>query len=388
MAKRNGVWKIFTILGILIIAILLCYLSVALYFYFGKPNDIATKLKVWNLMSDQSIGDIYLDASFRVTDGDNAFYGVNVDENGYVVTLASEVDKDGDYKLYQNNGLIYGGKVAFSDKDLNIALLKLYSLKNKEENLSLPYVEIGDLYSSSISFNSSFIVVGDPLSQNNILTVNNVTMYPYVDETIKLVDGKQVVEFVNTSPYYYSVENYTIYSQGGIFNRKGEFLGLVYDYTVSSVNSNVANFFILDAGVIDLVLDNVRNSDEYQNNLVESLVGYDMYELQSYLDYPLNSSSNYIYFNEKWTEVPQDALTKFYNGADGVYLVEDFVYNDFTIPANNFITSVNYNLFSYSIYTKADLLYILYSAEPGEILTITSQNISTSEIVRTRITVE
>ena len=100
MAKRNGVWKIFTILGILIIAILLCYLSVALYFYFGKPNDIATKLKVWNLMSDQSIGDIYLDASFRVTDGDNAFYGVNVDENGYVVTLASEVDKDGDYKLY------------------------------------------------------------------------------------------------------------------------------------------------------------------------------------------------------------------------------------------------------------------------------------------------
>ena len=139
MAKRNGVWKVFSIIGILLIAVLLCYFSVALYFYFGKPNDISSKLKVWNLMSDQSLGEIYLDASYRIAGDDTTLYGVNIDEEGYVITLASQIDVEDNYILYSYSGKIYGGRVVFCDTYFNHYLKKKYlpKKKNKIQKLSL-----------------------------------------------------------------------------------------------------------------------------------------------------------------------------------------------------------------------------------------------------------
>ena len=387
MAKRSGVGKVFTIIGILLLAILLCYFSIAIYLYFANSNNISSKLKVWNLMSDQSVGELYLDASFSISNGEDSFYGVNVHENGYVLTIASNVEEDETYTLYQKNGKVYRGEVVFLDTDINLALIKLYSFET-EKTISLPFVAVGDLYSSSLTFNSTYIAVGDPLLENNVSTINDLEFYTYAHAKTKLVDGKEVVEYVNTSPYYYSIENYSTTSQGGVFNKKGELLGLVYDYSISPINTNNANYFILDVDVMNFILDDVVSSTSYENNLVSSVVGFDMYELQCYLDYPLTSSSDYIYFNGQWMQVPENVINLYYSGVDGVYLTEDFVYNGTTIPANCFITSLNYNLFSYNIYTKADLLYILYSLESGDALTLTYQNLATSEISRTRITVE
>ena len=87
-------------------------------------------------------------------------------------------------------------------------------------------------------------------------------------------------------------------------------------------------------------------------------------------------------------EVPEVVVDLYQTGVDGIYLMEDFVYNNTTISSGNFITSVNYNLMSYNIYTKMDLFYLFYFAESGETITITSQNLDTQEITRTRITVE
>ena len=389
MAKRNGVWKVFSIIGILLIAVLLCYFSVALYFYFGKPNDISSKLKVWNLMSDQSLGEIYLDASYRIAGDDITLYGVNIDEEGYVITLASQIDVEDNYILYSYSGKIYGGRVVFCDTYFNLAVIKMYDLKEEIKELSLPYVQIGDIYSSALSFNSTFVVTGDPLEENNILTVNEISIYPYIDYVTREVDGKTIVDFVNTSAYYYNVADYSNYSQGGIFNRKGELLGLIYNYNVMSSNTNNANVMVLDVSIIDYIIDDIKNSDNYSNALIENFNGFDMYELNCYLNCALDDYSPYcIYYNGSWVEVPEVVVDLYQTGVDGIYLMEDFVYNNTTISSGNFITSVNYNLMSYNIYTKMDLFYLFYFAESGETITITSQNLDTQEITRTRITVE
>ena len=149
MAKRNGVWKVFSIIGILLIAVLLCYFSVALYFYFGKPNDISSKLKVWNLMSNESVGEMYVDASFDIREVNNSnetgYYGINLDERGYVLTLASNVEEGETYLLYRKNGEIYSGTCVFDEENFNLAIIKINA-----ENLSLPYVKVGTMNNGKI----------------------------------------------------------------------------------------------------------------------------------------------------------------------------------------------------------------------------------------------
>ena len=180
MVKRNGVWKIFTIIGILLLAVLLCYFSVALYFYFGKVNDISGKLKVYNLMSDESVGEMYLDASYCLQSGDKKFYGINVDESGYLVTIASDVADETDFYAYSGRGEVFFGKLVFCDESYNLAIVKLFDIVDSEKELSLPYVSIGDISYSTFSLNPSYIVVGNPLENNNILSVNSLSLYKYI----------------------------------------------------------------------------------------------------------------------------------------------------------------------------------------------------------------
>ena len=59
MEKKGGVWKILLIIGIVIFALLLCYFSVVLYFYLTKTNDISSKLSLFNLFSDEQVGEMY-----------------------------------------------------------------------------------------------------------------------------------------------------------------------------------------------------------------------------------------------------------------------------------------------------------------------------------------
>lgn len=372
--KRNGVWKIFTIIGALLISILLCYFSIALYFYLSSSNDIAKKLKVWNLMSDQSLGEMYLDASFRVSNGENSFYGVNIDESGYVLTLANEIDENETYSLYQKNGKIFEGEVVFIEESFNLAVLKLYDLNG--EKINLPFVKIGSLTSSDTS---TLVSVGDPLEKNNIISINTLIPSIYTDELTKFVDGKEIVQYVNKTPYYYRVKNYENYSQGGVFNNKGELLGLCYKQEQNNLLQTIANCYLVDVSYIEFVLEDIKE-ENVNTTLSSALCGFDMFELQSYLIYPLSSSSNAIFFNDKWIEVSDEMLTFYYSSVDGVFLVEDFSYNDVTIPKNSFIINVSTSLFTFDIYTTEDLISIFYLVDKGENLTISYQNLEHDEV--------
>ena len=385
MVKRNGVWKIFTIIGILLLAVLLCYFSVALYFYFGKVNDISGKLKVYNLMSDESVGEMYLDASYCLQSGDKKFYGINVDESGYLVTIASDVADETDFYAYSGRGEVFFGKLVFCDESYNLAIVKLFDIVDSEKELSLPYVSIGDISYSTFSLNPSYIVVGNPLENNNILSINSLSLYKYIIYTTSQVDGSDVVDYVNVNAYYYTISDHSKYSQEAVFNRTGELLGLVYSYSDNAKNDEM---FILSVSIIKTVLDDVKNSEYYENSLVSKVNGFDMYELQCYLDCSnTNSGVYYIYFDGLWREVDTNLITKYQNGLDGVYLVEDFVYGDEIIKGNSLITSVNYKQKSYSITTKLDLFYLFYQAKSGEEIKITWQDLDTTTISTTSLVV-
>ena len=99
MAENSGAKRIFVIIGMVLLSIVLCYFSVALYFYFVTPNDITSKLSTWNLMGDNEIGEMYLDATYEVSYGEEDFVGVNVDKNGYVLTCNHNFENYNDEKI-------------------------------------------------------------------------------------------------------------------------------------------------------------------------------------------------------------------------------------------------------------------------------------------------
>ncbi len=385
MAKRSGIGKIFTIIGILLIAILLCYFSISIYLYFGDSKNVTSKLKVWNLMSDENIAELYFGVSYQIEGENVSQFGVNVHQNGYVLTLSVDLDSDETYTLYQKNGAIYGGMVVFLDEDLGLALIKLFDLQNPEKTLSLSYVEIGDISSSITSYNSSYISIGCPLEESNVLSVSAVYAGEYTNYLITTVDDLNVIKFVNANPYYFTVNDSTEYSFGGLFNKSGEILGLYYGTILGTYNDEL---YVVDVSIISEFLDSVVNSTDYQNALVDALVGFDMYQLQAYLYCSIETSSKYyIYFNGNWMTFSDNLLYTYQGGSDGVYLAEDFVYNGVTIPAGSFITSVVYGERSYVISTKSDLLKIFYTAQSGNTIKITAKNIDTQEVFRTNLTV-
>ena len=129
MEKKGGVWKILLIIGIVIFALLLCYFSVVLYFYLTKTNDISSKLSLFNLFSDEQVGEMYQKASYEIKNGDT-YYGVNVNEKGYLLTVAHNVDEDEDFLAYSKNGAVFNGKLVFLDDNYNLAVIKLYDLQD------------------------------------------------------------------------------------------------------------------------------------------------------------------------------------------------------------------------------------------------------------------
>lgn len=75
--------------------------SVVLYFYCTKTNDISSKLSLFNLFSDEQVGEMYQDVSYEIKNGeDDTYYGVNVNENGYLLTVAHNVDENEEFLAF------------------------------------------------------------------------------------------------------------------------------------------------------------------------------------------------------------------------------------------------------------------------------------------------
>ena len=131
------------------------------------------------------------------------------------------------------------------------------------------------------------------------------------------------------------------------------------------------------------------NGERLQNALVNSLHGYDMFEFEQYLSYPISESSgvDQIFFDGAWQIVDENVHSYYASGLDGFYLTENLTYNETVIPKGSMIQSVTYNNFSYQITVRLDLVDLLYQANASETLTITYTNMQTGEQTETQILV-
>ncbi len=379
MVKKNGVWKVFSILGILLLVVLLCYFSVAMYFYFGKPNDIHSKLQVWNLMSNESVGEMYLEASFdikelekEIDESTSGIYGINVNEKGYVLTLADKVDEDKNYVLYSKSGNIYSGKVVFSESNFNLAIIKI------NEDVSLPYVNIGS--TNQDSFNSTYIMVGSPLDEQNISKATKVKINEYAEGIYNTVDGLEVTGYVSENSVYFNCSNLTNFSQGALLDKKGNLIGLVVK-NYSLLDDSSSTCYAIGVEFVDMVLDKIisLNGEMFESEFANCVNGFDMYELTYLLECALDKSANVktVYFKDTWVTLSK-SIENFYNdGNNGYYLMSDLSYKNSVIKANSVITSVSLNGRSYYIYAREDLFSIIYSLNTGDKITLTYTNLDT-----------
>lgn len=377
MEKKYGALKVFYIIGIIVLVGLLCYFSIAMYFYFAKPNDLSTKLSVYNMMSDDSIGEMYLEASFDIErEGEEeTFYGINVDADGYVLTICSNLDNDYDstLTLYSENGGIYDGKVVFADEYFNLAVIKIYNRYDKDSDINLPYVSIGGM--NALGYQNNCISIGKPSDENAVTTISSIKYYSYVLSQTMPKDGLDVVDFVYETPLVY-VDSSSTNAKGAILDKKGNLLGLYLDLNTFKEN----NYYALEVGVIDVVLDDIKALDGefYSNDLVNAFIGYDMFEFDKYYEHPLteNSQNLYIYYNDDWHLASSAVVDRYLSGYDGFYLTEDLVYNGVTLEAGNFITVISYGGRSYNVRTRAEFANMLYSLDSGTSITLSSYNLN------------
>lgn len=378
MEKKGGVWKILLIIGIVIFALLLCYFSVVLYFYLTKTNDISSKLSLFNLFSDEQVGEMYQKASYEIKNGDT-YYGVNVNEKGYLLTIAHNVDEDEDFLAYSKNGAVFNGELVFLDDNYNLAVIKLYDLQDSEKSLSLPYVRLGGL-----SFlNSSYISLGKTADEE-ISTAKNVD---YTYQAISLTtqhDGIDVVDSIYTNAIMFESEN----NSYGLFDKRGNLVGLTYAYADTSKGRE---YFAIPVDLFDNTLNKIvsLNGERLENSLVDNLHGYDMFEFEQYLSYPISVSSsvNQIFYDGVWQVVDENVYSYYASGFDGFYLTNDFFYGETLISEGSMIQSVTYQNISYQITVRLDLVDLLYQANAGDSLTISYQNMQTGEVLKTQILV-
>ena len=92
MEEKKSNWKVFWYVILAFIAVVLCYLFVVIYFFYISPNNISLKLGFWPFLSDQTVGEMYLDATvelnFKANEEfdvlDKSVVGVNIREDGYI----------------------------------------------------------------------------------------------------------------------------------------------------------------------------------------------------------------------------------------------------------------------------------------------------------------
>lgn len=369
MERKKKSILIFAIVSVILLAIV-GYLGVVCYFFLFDSNNISGKLGVWGFCSTEDIGNMYLDASFSIGVGEEQHsYGINVREDGYVVTALTELGYYQEKKilLYANNGSIYNGNVVFADEYYNLAVIKVSSLNEENEKIALPYVKVSSFnnrgFGSLISVNLS----GTTKSYDSVeLLSDGLETVAYYEK----IDGQQIVSRVFENAFYYNSKQNV---NGAILNKKGELLGIYVN--LNSVLDEYSPAAI-SVDFLNSVIGNiVKSTDGYKSELVENLNGLDMIQLES--DIASRVVGEVYYYNGK--QVP-DEFIDIYSSLSGVYLLDDFSYGGQTIEKANLITSVSCNGDRKTITTVYELVNFFYGLSSGSTFKIFSYNMSDFDI--------
>lgn len=388
MEKKSNA-KVFWYILFAFVTILLCYMSVVVYFFYISPYNVSMKVSIWPFLSSSSVSDMYLDATveinFQVLDDitleaeNKSVVGVNVRKDGYIVAPYSDFRncEENSIKIYANSGKIYNGKLLYGDINYNLAVLKCESVDSNAEEIKMSYVSISNL--SRVSSEESVYAVSSPIGTKSFWTgIVETSTTLECSKTLEL-EGKSAVDFVMEECYYVELKTSTTdFESGVIFGDSGKFMGFGFSAEATTEdNEETTVTLMLPAKNVSLFLSNCvsayQKNETYTNEIVKSIDGFDILELQCF---DLVSKDNtdydeYFYFDGTWQEY-SDNVHKFLNSnTSGFYLFKDWTFDGQTIlSADKVLSSIKVGSVTYSAKTKVDVFKALYNIETGDKITI------------------
>ncbi len=360
------------------VTVILCYFFTVVYFYFISPYNIPLKIGFWPFVSEKSIGDMYLDATVQINfkaETENfetievSVVGVNVRKDGYVLAPLSEFAdwKDGVQIKVFNQGTAYIGDLIYQEKNYNLAVLKLKNMDGNKKKIKIPYVNIGSFNDYS---ESSRVILTSLSSNKRAFTSSVVTgvidsIEPPVS-VAKELDGVEVLDYSVTNGFVVQTSNLAMYDGGAAFDKKGRLLGFSFGNLLYAGLPYGQYFFQPVYGARNFI-KNVIADENYSNELVDALCGFDTYEADFMVDHEQGEFENKtFYFNGAWNVATSQVESFSLSGDKGFYLFSDFNYRTHTIEADSIILSVKVGRAgSKKIDSKCDLFDRLYNADKG-----------------------
>ena len=356
------------------VTVIFCYLFVVVYFCYISPYNISARIALWPFVSEQQIGEMYSEATVKVTfsyvnddfePDEVSVNGVNVDKEGYILFPFSEIDECSDYskiRIMTASGTVYNGKFVYGDKDFNLALVKCESANGKK--IKIPYVRAYDDIDYSVF--DRVIIATSKLDNKNVWTGN-------VSDTDKVFIHK-TKNSANETVYDYNVEGgfvikingYGGFGGGAVFDSRANLLGFSYTDTLAIEEIDEGKFFIMPAYSVNYVLDGAkeayRKNTIFKNKVISKLDGFDKTEAEVMHTLSKNGLGMQYYFKGDWQDIPDEYDAFLGDGVNGFYLYSDFVYGDKTIAKNCVITGVSVNRTRLDIEYKVDLFSAIYEA--------------------------
>ena len=372
--KSKLIWYI--LFGI--ISAILCYLFVVVYFYFISPCNISLKLALWPFASEELVADMYLDSVVEIDytckdenldDVQKSVVGVNIRSDGYIVAPFNEFSTctdETEYRIWTNGGKVYAGKLLYSDKNYNIALMKCENLGGTRADIKIPYVKPNKI--ENVSLYSSVLAVGSPI-KNKTFWKGHIADRDLADVFHDIhTELGDAVEYVLEGCYQISLNpSLTSFSGGAVFDYSGNLLGLSYAETLDDGSYVImpiyaSNFFLNDC------IKAYNEERTYTNTLAEGFVGFDQIELAIFEEY-LNTDC--FYFNGTWNAFSDEVKRYSNSNVSGFYLFEDLSINDeVVLESTNVIINIKINGSSYKIQKRNDLFDALYTAKSGSRITL------------------
>ena len=217
-----------------IITVILVYLFVVVYFFYISPYNISVKTAIWPFLSDQAIGEMYLDSTVEINfkvanevtfeDEEKSVVGVNVRQDGYIIAPYNEFRSctdETEITILANSGKVYNGKFLYGDLNYNIAILKCENVTADEGEIKIPFVSISNAVSSSWFMETDVLAITSPMESKTVWngTVSDTNIYSVYKEIS--IENKHAVDFVMEDCYLVDIESVgdESFEDGAIFDK-------------------------------------------------------------------------------------------------------------------------------------------------------------------------
>ena len=394
MGEKNSTKKLVWYVLFALVTVVCCYLFVVVFFYFIYPYNISLKLAFWPFVSEEQVGQMYSEATVKVTfkyqndefeDEEISVVGVNIDKDGYILFPFSEIAECTDYsqiKVLTASGTVYSGTFIYGNKDYNLALIKCENAANGK--VKIPFVKV--FGSDDYSFVDRVVVANSKLITTSVWTgymEDTGYVHPHVT---KNGANEDVLSYTIENGFIIDIKGSLTFNGGAVFDKNARLLGFSYKDTLSIESSVLeqGEYFVMPAYAVRLFYSDAvkayKNKETYKNTLVSGFNGFDKTEANKMKDLKKDEAGEEkFYFNGDWQAISSDFDHFLTSDIQGYYLFTDFNYTDKNIAKNAIITSISVDGKKTDIEYKTDLFDALFAAKSGSAIKLTYQRFEGTE---------